>query len=94
MREGTKEYVAEEQRGFSSGRGYVDKIFVLKQLVEKYRGNRREMRVYFAFGDLEKEYNKACREEMRRELHACRIDGHLIRSMSSLYDESGTSVLR
>ena len=36
MREGTKEYVAEEQRGFSSGRGYVDKIFfVCKRRVLK-----------------------------------------------------------
>ena len=35
--ESTKEQVAEEQRGFRSGRGCIDQIFVLKQLVEKYR---------------------------------------------------------
>ena len=33
----TKEQVAEEQGGFRSGRGCIDQIFVLKQLVEKHR---------------------------------------------------------
>ena len=35
--ESTKEQVAEEQGGFRSGRGCTNKIFVLKQLVKKYR---------------------------------------------------------
>ena len=50
--ESTKEQVAEEQGGFRSGRGCTDQIFVLKQLVEKYREKRKELQV--AFKDLEK----------------------------------------
>ena len=35
--ESTKEQVAEKQEGFRLGRGCIDQIFVMKQLVEKYR---------------------------------------------------------
>ena len=75
-----------EQGGFRSGRGCVDQIFVLKQLVEKYREKRKELHVTFM--DLEKAYDKVCREELLRVLHECRVDGYLIRSMSSLYEGS------
>ena len=43
--EGTKEQVAEGQILFEFGRGCIDQIFVLKQLVEKYRKKRKEVRV-------------------------------------------------
>ena len=35
--EGTKKQVTEEQGEFRSGKGCIDQIFVLKQLVEKYK---------------------------------------------------------
>ena len=82
--ESTKEQVAEEQGGFRSGRGCIDQIFVLNQLVEKYREKRKELHV--AFMDLEKAYDKVCREELWRVLHECGVNGHLIRS--SLYNGS------
>ena len=44
-----KEQVAEEQGGFRSGWGRIDQIFVLKQLVEKYKEKRKEL--YVAFKD-------------------------------------------
>ena len=90
MIESTKEQVEEEQRGFRSGRGCIDQIFVLKQLVEKYREKRKELHV--AFMDLEKAYDKVCREELWRVLHECGVDGYLIRSMSSLYNGSRACV--
>ena len=51
-----KEEVAEEQGGFRSGRGYIDQISVLRQLVEKYREKRKELHV--GFMDLEKAYDR------------------------------------
>ena len=36
--ESTIEQVAEDQGGFRSGRGCINRIFVLKRLIEKYRG--------------------------------------------------------
>ena len=46
----------------SSGKGCVNKIFVLQQLSERRREKRKE--IYVAFMDLEKAYDKVCREEM------------------------------
>ena len=45
--ENTKQ-VVEEQGVFRSGRGYIDQIFVSKQLVQKYREKRKEL--YVAHG--------------------------------------------
>ena len=53
----------------------------MKQLVENYKEKRKE--VHVAFMDLEKAYDKVCRETLWRMLHECRVDGYLIRSMSS-----------
>ena len=68
----------------------IDQIFVVKQLVEKYREKMKELHV--AFMDLEKAYDKVCREELWRVLHECGVDGYLIGSMSSLYNGSRTCV--
>ena len=57
-----KVQTVEEQGGFRPDRGYVDHIFVLKQLAEKHREKRKGM--YIAFVDLEKKSDKVCREEI------------------------------
>ena len=86
MIERTKEWVAEEQGGFRSGKGCIDQIFVLKQLVEKSREKRKELHV--AFMDLQTAYDKVCRETLWRVLYQCGVNGYLIRSMNSLYNGS------
>ena len=59
MIESTKEQVAEEEGEFSSGRRFINQIFVLKQWVGKYREKRKELHV--ASMNLEKAYdNKVC----------------------------------
>ena len=84
--ESTKDQIAEEERGFRSGSGWIDQVLVLKRLVEQYREKRKEL--YVAFMDLEKVYDKVCREALWMVLHKCRVYGYLTRSMSSLYDGS------
>ena len=69
-----KEQVAEEQWGFRFGRGCIDQIFVLKQLVENYREKRKELHV--AFVDPEKAHDKVCREASWRVLHEYSIGGY------------------
>ena len=73
MIERTKEWVAEEQGGFRSGKGCIDQIFVLKQLVEKSREKRKELHV--AFMDLQTAYDKVCRETLWRVLYQCGVNG-------------------
>ena len=62
----------------------------MKQLVDKFREKRKEL--YVALMNLEKVYDKVCREEMWKVVHKCGVDGYLIRSMSSLYDWSSACV--
>ena len=54
MIKSTKEQAAEEQGGLRSARGCIDQIFVLKQLVEKYREKRKGL--HKAIMDLEEAY--------------------------------------
>ena len=41
----TNEQLVEEQGRFRSGRGCIDQIFVLKQLVEKWKKKRKDLYV-------------------------------------------------
>ena len=50
----------DKQGGFRSGRGCVDQIFALKQIIEK--AGEKKRRVYVGFMDLEKEYDRFNRE--------------------------------
>ena len=50
----------EEQVGFRSGRGCEEHIFVMRQLAEKMIEKDRKM--YAVFVDLEKAYDKVCRD--------------------------------
>ena len=52
-------------------------------MVEKNREKRKELHV--AFMDLEKAYDKVCREALWRVLHEFGVDGYLINSMSRVY---------
>ena len=54
--------VMEEQAGFRNGRGCEEQIFVMRQLAEKMTEKDRKM--YPVFVDLEKAYDKVCREEL------------------------------
>ena len=40
--------------------------------------------------NLEKVYDKVCREALWKRLHECGVNGYLIKSMSTLYDGSRT----
>ena len=41
VRKGTEAAIGEEQCGFRKGRGYVDQIFVVRQLCENFPRERR-----------------------------------------------------
>ncbi len=57
--------MSEEQGGFRKGRGCVDQIFAMKMLVEEYLG--KDKKLYAAFMDLEKAYDRVDREALWKE---------------------------
>ena len=52
----TEKRVSDEQEGFRRGKSCVDQIFAIKMVVEEYLG--KYMKLYAAFVDLEKAYDK------------------------------------
>ena len=60
--ENSEGQVGEEQSGFRKGRSCADQIFVLRQLCEKMK--EKEKRVWVAFMDLEKAYDRVDRDAL------------------------------
>ena len=90
VREITEELVGEEQGGFRKGKGCVDQIFVLRNIVEKYL--EKGKKVYAAFMDLEKAYDRVDREGIWRVLRIYGVDGELLRAVKSLYEGARAAV--
>ncbi|KAI5729033.1 hypothetical protein M8J77_024451 [Diaphorina citri] len=54
--------IGEEQFGFMPGRGTMDAIFTLRQLMEKHRDKKKDLHLIFI--DLEKAYDRILRQEL------------------------------
>ena len=80
----------EEQAGFRVGRGCRDQIFVMRQLAEKTI--EKDGKMYAAFIDLEKAYDKVWREDMWRTLATYGVSGRLLRAVKALYENSKARV--
>ena len=86
----TDNRLLEEQAGFRSGRGCIDQIFVIRQLVEKHLEKGKKM--FAAFVDLEKAYDKVWRADLWRALREYGIGGRLLGAIEALYKESKACV--
>ena len=86
----TEGQVMEEQAGFRVGRGCRDQIFVMRQLAEKT--TEKDGKMYAAFIDLEKAYDKVWREDMWRTLATYGVSGRLLRAVKALYENSKARV--
>ncbi len=62
IRTKTESVVGEEQCGFRSGRGCVDQVFAVRQIVERNLGKGKD--VFWAFMDLEIAYDRIDREAL------------------------------
>ncbi len=90
LMEVTEGKVSEEQRGFRKGRGCVDQIFAMKCLVEEYLGKGKKM--YAAFIDLEKAYDRVDREALSRVLKIYGVGGQLLKGIQGFYREANAYV--
>ena len=59
---------------------------MMRQLTEKMIEKNRKM--YAVFVDLEKAYDKVCREELWGALQRYSVSGHLLRAIKAMYQDS------
>ena len=81
----TAEKVMDEQGGFKAGRGCIDQIFAVRQIVEKTIEKDRV--VYMAFVDLEKAYDNVNRQKLWNVLEEYGVRGRLLRAVEEDYYE-------
>ena len=86
----TGDKVMDEQGGFRLGRGCIDQIFAVKQIVEKII--EKNKKVYMAFVDLEKAYDNVSREKLWKVLDEYGVKGKLLRAIQALYEDGKARV--
>ncbi len=82
--------VDEDHGGFRKGRGCVDQIFAMKQLLEAYLG--KDKKLYAAFMDLEKAYDRIDREALWSVLRIYGVGGQLLKWIQSFYKKANACV--
>ncbi len=87
--EATEGKVSEEQGGFRKGRGCVDQIFTMKRLVEEYL--RKDKKLYAAFMDLERAYDRVDREALWSVLRIYGVGGQLLKGIQAFYREANAN---
>jgi hypothetical protein len=83
-------HVDEMQRGFMPGRSTVDAVFAVRALVERYLGKGK--RLWAAFVDLEKAFDRVPRELVWWALRKQNVTESLIGAVKALYEGSTSAV--
>ena len=73
-----------------TGRGCAEQIFVMRQLTEKMIKMGKKLCAVFV--DLEKAYDKVCREELWESLRRYGVSGGLLKMIKSMYQASEACV--
>ena len=74
------------QFGFVPGRGTTDAIFVVRQLQEKYLAANK--RLYMAFVDLEKAFDRVPRKVIWWALRKVGVDEWIVRLVQGMYSNA------
>ena len=77
----TEGMIGDEQCGFRSGRGCVDQVFVMKQMSEKFCGKNK--RLYVAYMDLEKAYDRIDRDDCWEYMVSKEVDSEVYKGRRS-----------
>jgi hypothetical protein len=82
--------VTENQFGFMSGRSTMGAIFLIRQLMERCRDQKKDLHMIFI--DLEKVYDKLSRNVMWWALQKHKVLSKYITLIKDMYDNVVTSV--
>jgi len=82
--------VTKNQFGFMPGRSTMEAIFLVRQLMERYREQKKD--VHMVFIDLEKAYDKIPRNVMWWALEKHKVPAKYITLIKDMYDNVVTSV--
>ena len=82
--------IDDSQFGFVPGRGTTDAIFVVRQLQEKYLAANR--RLYMAFVDLEKAFNRVPRKVILWALRKLGVEEWIVRLVQGMYTNARSRV--
>jgi len=83
--------IVEEQGGFRTGRGCMDQIWILNEVVQMRR--EKNKRTYLAFIDFKKAYDVVWRDALFYKIAAMGIRGKMWRVIRDMYREVRNSVL-
>jgi hypothetical protein len=82
--------VTENQFDFMSGRSTMEVIFLIRQLIERYREQKKDLHMVFI--DLEKAYDKVPRNIMWWALQKYKVSTKYITLIKDMYDNVVTSI--
>ena len=82
--------IVDSQFGFVPGRGTTDAIFVVRQLQEKYLAANK--RLYMAFVDLEKTFDRVPRKIIWWALRKLGVDEWIVRLVQGMYSNARSRV--
>jgi hypothetical protein len=82
--------VDEMQCGFTQGKGTTDGIVIVRQMQERYRGKGK--RLYYAFVDLEKAFDRVPREVTRWAMRKLGVEEWLVSAVMAMYEQAWTVV--
>jgi hypothetical protein len=82
--------VTENQFGFMPGRSTIETIFLIRQLMERCRDQKKDMHMIFI--DLEKVYDKVPRNVMWWALQKHKVISKYITPIKDMYDNVVISV--
>jgi hypothetical protein len=82
--------ITENQFGFMPGRSTMDAIFLIRQLMERCREQKKDMHMIFI--DLEKAYDKVTRNVMWWALQKHKVSSKYITLIKDMYDNVVTSI--
>ena len=83
-------YIDKSQFGFMPGRGTTDAIFVVRQVQEKFLEKNR--RLYLAFVDLEKAFDRVPRKVVKWALRKEGVDEWLVKAVMYTYFDAKTAI--